>query len=117
MTQPCSFSFRTGETITIPLRLLPSTDLTGMTLEWRGTGFQSGESLVRNNLDSAAAGYAGGLTLTDPTHGKLALVFQRADTADLDPDTYFWSLRRLDSGYESVLLEGSCYLLPCPDGA
>ena len=51
-----------------------------------------------------------GITITDDALGLLAVAVDDTDTDEWEPGTYFYSLKRVDAGFENTLLYGTFLL-------
>ncbi len=103
---PNEFSLSVGEDYASTLSMTPAKDITGWTVEFRATGMKGQNTIVKDNATR------GGVTITTPTTGVLTLNLSRADTVGTVPDVYQWSVRRIDSGYNTVLGTGTMYTTP-----
>lgn len=59
----------------------------------------------------------GGVTVEDEATGTIRLSFAALMTVERAAGTYWWNLRRIDSGFERTLAEGSIYLVPSTNSA
>jgi hypothetical protein len=57
---------------------------------------------------------SGGVVVNDYNLGSFTVNFAAADTTTLQPQTFSWWFRRIDSGHNDVLKWGSAVLLPSP---
>lgn len=106
------FSFEIGTDYVKPISTKPARDISDQTFEFRATGQSNGVTLVKNSGVSGS-----GLTVVDATTGTMQLAFFRADTETTLPDAYFWSLRQVDAGENTVEVSGIFYVTAAPIGS
>lgn len=105
---PIDIGFAAGEDVSLPVSVFPRQNVTGFSLKFSASGMKGQASLVKDNGD------VGGVTVEDAATGACLIAFTSADTASLAPDTYSWSLRRVDAGHDTVLACGMLYVVPSP---
>lgn len=103
-----NFSLYVGEDVSFPVLLSQRQDITGWHLEFKARGAKTPGFILKDNQN------VGGLDLVVPTDASAQVNFYHADTAGLTPDTFWWTLRRVDDGSNTVFASGSLYLLPTP---
>jgi hypothetical protein len=79
-------------------------NITGWTLEWV---LRKAASAIAATLSKTTAA---GITITNALAGICQVAITDDDTVALAPGTYFHTLRRTDSGSETVLAFGTCVL-------
>lgn len=77
-------------------------DITGYSIEFRMSVSEENTTSVLT-LDAA---------LSDPENGLCRVTVADTDTDDIDPDTYYYQLWRVDDDAEAVLAHGDAVLLP-----
>jgi hypothetical protein len=87
--------FFVGEDLTLNFTLVPLTDITGWTFQ----------STVKNKLGGTTQ-FSPTVSITDAGRGKFQAVWPRASTSALAPGDYVWDVRRIDSGFNTVLAHG-----------
>lgn len=93
-----NIQFFKGEDITIE-DVITGVDITS----WSIT-FSIRETFADDVLISKTVG--SGITLTDPTNGKLQIVLSDDDTNLLSSRNYVYDVKRMDAGSEAVLTYG-----------
>jgi hypothetical protein len=96
-----------GEDKTLQFTIADSTGATINITGWQVT-FKMSSSLSGDMLFTKTVG--SGITLTSPTSGILQVLSSSADTLSLAPGTYFYALRRTDTGFKAELDYGSVVL-------
>jgi len=74
-------------------------DVTGWTIQFRMATAKGEPSILTISA-----------VLSDPTDGEFQIVTASADTASLEPETYYYDVSRLDSGSNQVLAFGDAVL-------
>jgi hypothetical protein len=84
--------------------------LTGWEVEWvlRKHRSAAGDPVLIKDNDPGTAPVDA--AITDGPGGKVEVYIRRGDTDDLNPGTYFHTLRRTDDGSSSVLAYGEAVL-------
>ena len=75
-------------------------DITGWTISWLLSATNSGAATLTKSA-----------TLTTPASGICTVAVASGDTSGLTPGTYYYTLRRTDSGSKAELAYGTCELL------
>lgn len=112
MNTTTSFSLAQATDHEQPFRLIPAQDITGWTLLFTAQGLATQAILTKDNRDPSDLKYHGGITITNALLGQLKVSLVRADTLALVPDTFAWTLLRIDTNNNEALASGSFYLLP-----
>lgn len=74
-------------------------DITGWTIQFRMATSISGVSVLTRNA-----------VLDSPAGGICIVQTAAADTNSLAPRKYFYTLSRIDSGFNAVIADGPCFL-------
>ncbi len=74
-------------------------DITDWTIQFRMATSASGLSVLTRNA-----------LLTSPTAGECTFVMANADTVSLEPRKYYYTIARIDSGFNAMLADGPCFL-------
>jgi hypothetical protein len=75
-------------------------NITGWTISWLLSATNSGTAILTKSA-----------TLTTPASGVCTVTVASGDTSGLTPGTYYYTLRRTNSGSKAELAYGSCDLL------
>lgn len=74
-------------------------DITGWTISYEFAAIQYGHEIFSKTA-----------TMITPTAGVCAVVIDSGDTIALTPQTYYYTLRRIDTGFRTELAYGSIAL-------
>lgn len=105
MAGQTSFSVYAGEDFTIPVTLEIRQSVAGWEMLFEAVGSLSLRKIIKTTG-------AGGVETIDVAAGVFVVRLDAADTAGLDPQTYWWTFRRTDVAGNRVYASGSMYLLP-----
>lgn len=74
-------------------------NITGWTIQFRMATTRTGVSVLTRNA-----------LITSPSEGVCLFQMASGDTTSLPPKRYFYTVSRIDSGFDAVLAEGPCVL-------
>ncbi len=108
-----NFTLYKEQDAVVGVAIEPATPIGGWSLRFRVKTHSDSTSGVIEKFVSSGLNNLSGINVTDSGQGTIAVDITSADTSGLKPRTYFYELRRTDSGEESPLTKGQLLLREC----
>lgn len=113
MPVEANFTLGRGEDGAITIGLQNPTNIAGWALQFQVSKYFGGLSGTFSKF--AASGFGGGqsgITVLNSGAGTVRVAVNSLDTSGMDPGTYGYQLRRLDSGHVTEVTKGFFVLRP-----